>query len=75
MTPSDTPAFPVPETVYDDKSFQPDYKGMTLRQYYAAKALQGLLTRPLTQGNYQIDQTVKLAFEYADLMLEAGKEK
>lgn len=38
------PAFPVSETVIDDKQFQPDFQGMTLRDYFAAKVASGLAT-------------------------------
>lgn len=51
------------QAVYDD--------GMTLRDYFAAKALQGLLADPNGKGtwkNYASD-----AYAMADAMLEARK--
>ena len=45
---------------------------MTLRQYYAAKALQGLLTNPVNNKCLQ-HEFAKAAFELADEML--GVEK
>ena len=51
------PAFPhITEDVRD---------GMTLRDYFAAKAMQALV-----QGNY-FDATAKQAYEMADAMLKA----
>jgi hypothetical protein len=61
------PAFPFDE-LHDDGAFYAQYFGMTLRDYFAAKAMQGLL------ANSQ-DIPFKLcaheAYEYADAMLKA----
>lgn len=40
--------------------------GMTLRDYFAAKALQGLLSG----RNHIAEVSVRLAYEYADAMLK-----
>jgi hypothetical protein len=54
------PAFPVALHNID---------GMTLRDYFAAKALQGLLTNPDRQGDaYDL---ALYAYSYADVMLVA----
>jgi hypothetical protein len=42
---------------------------MTLRDYFAAKAMQGLLACPLGDGTKQ--DFARLAYEYADAMLKA----
>lgn len=60
------PAFPQVSTDPDGDLWDP---GMSLRDYFAAKALQGLLACPIgdnTQTTY-----AKLAYEYADAMLKA----
>jgi len=43
-------------------------KGMTLRDYFAAKAMQGILFECL-----ETKDTAKFAYEMADAMLEARK--
>lgn len=47
------------------------HEGMTLRQWFAAMALQGLLANPSTILK-QAD-IPELSFEYADAMIRAGK--
>lgn len=63
-------AFPYEERDGDGKPVL-DHFGMTLRDYFAAKALQGLLADPNGKGtwkNYASD-----AYAMADAMLEARK--
>jgi hypothetical protein len=56
-----TPAFPV---LTDEVS----HMGMTLRDYFAAKAMQGMLA----EGRTHLSETVaKASYEYADAMLKA----
>lgn len=57
------PAFPR-DSVYDG--------GMSIRQWYAGMALQGLLACPDTTGN--IEEVVKDAFKCADAMIKASYE-
>lgn len=58
------PAFP---WVYNEKVI----KGMTLRDYFAAKALQGIMTDPgVLMG---ADRIAEWAYAQADAMLEARK--
>ena len=46
--------------------------GMTLRDYFAAKAMQGMVTDPSWQG--QICKTIaSISYEMADAMMEARK--
>ena len=59
-------AFPHNSTTYDDS------KGLTLRQYYAAKALQGLLSGQWPDAT-DSKEIARRAFVLADLMVEAGK--
>ena len=55
----------------------PKYDGMTLRDYFAAKAMQGMLANPklqkqiLTAGQSWIEES---AWAVADAMLEARKQ-
>jgi hypothetical protein len=56
------PAFPVGS-----------YAGMTLRDYFAAKAMQGLLACPKGEG--ENEKYAQWSYEYADAMLaERSKE-
>ena len=56
------PAFPSPAL----QSFK---EGMTLRDYFAAKAMQGILTDPeIVMGATEI---ADLSYKYADAMLKA----
>lgn len=64
------PAFPC-ETIAEDESgeYRTPYQGMTLRDYFAAKAMQEMLG-----GNYQfMTQIARDAYIMADAMLEARK--
>jgi hypothetical protein len=56
------PAFPSP---YDDA------EGMTLRQYYAAKAMQALLSSADWREDMSFKDTAVAAFKQADEMLAA----
>ena len=61
------PAFPL-QSIGPD--FAPGYAGMTLRDYFAAKAMQGLIVgvdKPRT------DYIARAAYEMADAMLAARK--
>ena len=49
-----------------------DYPGMTLRDYFAAKAMQGALAGCATKGEViMYSDLVGLAYEVADAMLKA----
>ena len=53
-----------------------DVEGMTLRDYFAAKALQGLLADPDSCNEMTCDISevyARSSYEYADAMLEARK--
>lgn len=51
------------------------YDGMTLRDYFAAKAMQGALSNAYAAERYQMNiwEIAKEAYEMADAMLEARK--
>jgi hypothetical protein len=66
---SDT-AFPTTTHNYGDGIYAST--GMTLRDYFAAKAMQGLLADP--SNDMYIEDIAKLAYEYADAMLKAREQ-
>ena len=45
--------------------------GMTLRDYFAAKAMQGMLTRP---GSINVNDDASFAYKMADAMLKAREQ-
>ena len=52
-----------------------DEKGMTLRDYFAAAALQGLLAHVIGVANARDEHDyAKRCYQYADAMLKARKE-
>jgi len=63
-----TPAFPP-----TDVTLHHDWHGMTLRDYFAAKAMQGLL-HDASYGNGLWEFRAKAAYKIADAMLEARKQ-
>jgi hypothetical protein len=63
------PAFPIGSGDMRDPT------GMTLRDYFAAKAMQGLLSDPDWRVGTNIDDTVYAAYKAADVMLKARKEE
>lgn len=63
------PAFPV----HPDIGTQEPHAGMTLRDYFAAKAMQGMFASDTDDWNEQGDWTSRAesAYEMADAMLKA----
>ena len=56
----------------DIQAFPDQYEmGMTLRDYFAAKAMQGMLTNGSDVHPKLMADKATRAYEYADLMLEA----
>jgi hypothetical protein len=49
-------------------------EGMELRDYFAAKAMQGLLST-VKDEEWQYDEVATMAYNMADAMLEARKQK
>jgi Tfp pilus assembly protein PilN len=75
------PAFPVPSYVNaDGETHDVSLKGMTLRDYFAAKAMQAMLSSPeflvvvtadQAVGGNAKDRVSNVSFAYADAMLKA----
>jgi hypothetical protein len=68
------PAFPQVDPVLNE--FNPNYKkdrGMTLRDYFAAKAMQGLVENANWRGMPE-DALAKESYKLADAMLKARQE-
>ena len=61
------PAFPVAD-------MEATKEGMTLRDYFAAKAMQGLIERGFTEFGNAASAYANLAYEYADAMLKARQQ-
>ena len=49
-------------------------EGMTLRDYFAAKAMQGLLANSETNRSLGVNENAKYAYEQANAMLKAKGE-
>ena len=49
--------------------------GMSLRDYFAAKAMQGLIERGFTEFGNKESAYANLAYTYADAMLKAREQK
>lgn len=64
------PAFPIP--VSDPASWNWDSNGMTMRQYYAAMAMQGYVMGWPNSGDVveHLPTIAKMAFKMADAMLK-----
>jgi hypothetical protein len=68
----DTPAFPIfPETGAGHASA---FQGMTLRDYFAAKAMQGFMANKSNPMHFQPENDANWAYSIADAML-AVREK
>ena len=50
-----------------------DYRGMTLRDYFAAQAMTGLLTAEIV-GEYSNEHVAEISYRIADAMLKARSE-
>jgi hypothetical protein len=73
-----TPAFPRPFSLdtreaFDDSIAHPAHTGITIQDYFAAKAMQGMLSE--NSGiRYPTDELAKFAYEVADAMIKARSE-
>lgn len=65
------PAFPVNYSNERDGPTVLPTSGMTLRDYFAAKAMQANLTRLDPEQGYVMASECKYAYEWADAMLKA----
>ncbi|MBC7201908.1 MAG: hypothetical protein H5U29_00095 [Pusillimonas sp.] len=78
------PAFPVPLNPGESYSGHGPSDGMTLRDYFAAKAMQGIIGgatgwshcgyTPI-DGLSPIENDARLAYQYADAMIKARGEE
>jgi hypothetical protein len=73
MLHSNPPAFPRPHSVDDvdgDLSY-PAHVGMTLRDYFAAKAMQGNLASMVEGQEFDPSMGAEWAYKVAEAMMEA----
>jgi hypothetical protein len=63
------PAFPVQSVYIEDQ--ETNSHGMTLRDYFAAKVIQGIVSHDPTFSQKFVDLAAKDAYVYADAMLKA----
>lgn len=71
------PAFPVSALVYNDDGGDPTtiiHDGMTLRDYFAAKAMQSILAREDGRFTTSLEFVGGKSYQYADAMLKARDE-
>jgi hypothetical protein len=59
----DIQAFPTPDANFVNKNW-----GMTLRDYFAAKAMQALISEPSLKAT--MDEFAHRAYQIADIMME-----
>ena len=64
------PAFPE-SYVGTDMPHEGIGNGMTMRDYFAAKAMNGLLANPVDSLTYEDDSVAESAYKMADAMLAA----
>jgi hypothetical protein len=62
------PAFPFPAYTYPNGEINHGEGGMTLRDYFAAKAMQGMMACP---GSIRVNDDANFAYQMADAMLKA----
>lgn len=83
MNPEDKPAFPRPGSQWDanafgqtDKRWADNQDGITIRQYYAAKAMQAIVSKDnISLGYKQVYELItEMSFIMADAMI-AFEEK
>jgi hypothetical protein len=68
------PAFPNSGATIPSSLDYQDFQGMTLRDYFAAKAMMGLLTAEIV-GEYSNEHVAEISYVIADAMLCAREEK
>ena len=64
------PAFPATE----EHGCNSGWSGMTLRDYFAAKAMQGMAATGVARGS-PMEQAAEYAYAVADAMLKARKQQ
>jgi hypothetical protein len=68
----DEPAFPQTRTLLDGSS--EECEGLTMRDYFAAKVIQGTLAGDLFVSA-DFEEEIEFAYRIADAMLEARKRR
>ena len=68
------PAFPKPKLMQQAVSFDHE-DGMTLRDYFAAKAMQGFMANKSNPMHFQPENDANWAYSIADAMLKARENK
>jgi hypothetical protein len=63
------PAFPVPMFSVGHAKYEAQKQGLALRDYFAAKAMQGQLSRP-NAAYLSEEEVAKVAYMVADAMLK-----
>lgn len=58
------PAFPCDQK---NRPYPENYTGMSLRDYFAAKAMQGMISNPKAKSNIKY---IEMAYKIADAMIE-----
>ena len=66
--------FPCGPTVFSTSGDDCSRPGMTLRDYFAAKAMQGYLTHEQAANCCSVDLVARWSYEMADAMLRAREE-
>ena len=66
------PAYPMG---YHPEGNSADHSGMTLRDYFAAAALQGLLGNPQSNSDWDESDVAKFCYDQANEMLKAREAK
>ena len=68
------PAFPRPFSRDElTETFANDQEGMSLRDYFAAKAMAAAATNPKGADGFTFEQRAEWAYQQADAMLEVRK--
>ena len=65
------PAFPTTEDWTQDGNLVPSSQGMTMRDYFAAKAMVQILDDTKDDLSFDYSEVAKYAYKVADAMLEA----
>ena len=71
------PAFPTKRRIQRAGYLTDEYEpcgGMTLRDYFAAKAMQGIVSHDPTFAKEYVEMAAKDAYAYADAMLKAREQ-
>jgi len=65
------PAFPFPAYTYPNGEFNQGEDGITMRDYFAARAMEALLSDPDWRQDMDIKDTALAAYKTADAMMKA----